>query len=243
MESYERQQHAMDMWENPGFFLSLDISGNLQQRLVEFINSQNPEYILALPHSGEHNDNPHIHAIFSSDTKLDAMRKRFKKAFPDVKGSGAYSLRLWDGRLKGAGSYLFHENTEPIINKGFKDDALKYMKEWNDHIQISKQAKKDGVDDDNAIKKGAKTHWEIIEEIRATCKKDNVINDDFQSYGMGTYEVFRDKHEVWAVMIRALEKYHVKAAEYELDRWFSTIIRMDQRAMTKVKARILEKYS
>jgi len=104
--------------------------------------------ILGVPHSGRRGDNPHYHFAFTCDYKQPALREYLKKHFSQGKGNRHLSLKKWDGDPK-ACSYMFHEGTEMIIQKGFTDDEVSTFKTINANIKeaIKKNAPAKIVED------------------------------------------------------------------------------------------------
>lgn len=90
---------------------------------------------LAVFHKGEKGDNPHFHMILTltSELQKQSLDVRFKNLF-NVKGS-QYSSKEWDGK-SGAGSYLFHEETDDVIvNKGYSQEHLDEFRRLNQEVK------------------------------------------------------------------------------------------------------------
>lgn len=84
--------------------------------------------LLCVRHLGKSRENPHYHFVFRTDYKDSALRKYLKLHFTQGKGNGHMSLKPWDGQDE-ALSYMFHEGTDPIMNKGFSQDEINGLKE------------------------------------------------------------------------------------------------------------------
>lgn len=90
---------------------------------------------LAVFHVGQSGENPHFHMILTLTTELQkqSVDVRFKNLF-NVKGS-QFSSKVWDGKA-GAGSYLFHEETDDIIfNKGYSKEHIDEFKRLNQEVK------------------------------------------------------------------------------------------------------------
>lgn len=92
--------------------------------------------MLALYHTGETKENPHIHFVIelTSEIQKQSFDIRIKKVFKIEKKS-QYSTKVWDGEHS-ACSYMFHESPHNIIcNKDFTSEELDKFKELNESIQ------------------------------------------------------------------------------------------------------------
>lgn len=198
------------------FFLRLQRLDGYLQLVQDFFLSTDYTRALVVPHEGGGKENPHWHIIFSTPTafKISTIRKRLNKVFTKGKGNGHCSLKEWDGELVGAGSYCFHENTDPVIKNGFTDDEITKMREANQVIQ--EKMKKE------------KTHMELVQIIRDKCDKEQCMSPAPLGHeGMVISYRFTNRHQVWRVMIEVLEEYKVKTSIHDLDRWYTTIMRVD----------------
>lgn len=93
---------------------------------------------LAVFHVGQSKENPHFHMILelSSELQKQSLDVRFKNLF-NVKGT-QYSSKIWDGEITkaGAGSYLFHEESDDIVfNKGFSDPQIAELRKLNEQVK------------------------------------------------------------------------------------------------------------
>lgn len=122
--------------------------------------------VLCIHHTGKRGDNPHYHFAFTCDYKKDALRKYFKKYFDLATGNRHLSLKDWDGDRK-ACSYMFHEGTEPVINKGFSEREIEDFKIINETIK-------------NEIKKNAPA--KIVEEATIYFKGKDPGHKDIFKY-------------------------------------------------------------
>jgi len=101
--------------------------------------------LLATYHEGDSKETPHIHFVIKMSSVLQAqsLQIRVKELF-EVKGK-QYAAKPWDGNLEGygAGSYLFHENTEPICKKNVSDEQLALCRQANEISQKVMAANKE----------------------------------------------------------------------------------------------------
>lgn len=128
-----------------------------KQSIIEVFNRDRFKRVLCLPHSGRKGDNAHFHLVIDSDYNQDALRKELKKYFSQGKGNQHMSIKVWDGDTK-ACSYLFKEETEPIIVKGFSDKEIYNFKKQDQFI-------KETIDAGQPKK--------VIEIIAKSCKSED----------------------------------------------------------------------
>jgi hypothetical protein len=86
---------------------------------------------------GKKQENPHFHVVCECDYNKDALRKHLKKHFPV---NLSVSIKDWDGDIK-ACSYLFHEDNDAIISKGFTDEEIHTFKLKDISIRETLQSK------------------------------------------------------------------------------------------------------
>lgn len=116
----------------------LRLNRPLNASLGDFFDKYPVRKCLVVEHKGDNLDNPHLHAVFilRSQCTRQCLAQRIKNFF-GLTGNGAYSLKTWDGKNKGAGSYMFHEGAQkPDYNNGFTDDEIQEM---IDHNAVVKQ--------------------------------------------------------------------------------------------------------
>lgn len=91
--------------------------------------------IIAFLHMGDKNENPHTHFLISLESELQkqSFDVRIKKYF-NIQKKSEYSSKVWDGGNE-AIAYMYHENTEPVINIGFEAATLHQAKEHNTIVQ------------------------------------------------------------------------------------------------------------
>lgn len=122
----------MDEPVKTGVFLRVDKDYTTPEDFKRFLLSDDYPKVLAMAHNGTNKENPHWHAIIQTELSVDTFRKRVKKEFPKLSGIKSYNLTYWDGKLVGAGSYMFHEKQEEIfLNKGYSEEELKEMRQAN----------------------------------------------------------------------------------------------------------------
>jgi len=91
--------------------------------------------LLACLHKGSSKENPHAHFVIElvSDLQKQSFDARFKNLFKPSKSTD-WSTKVWDG-ADSACSYLFHEDTTPIVNKGFTQMEIDKFIKLNQDVQ------------------------------------------------------------------------------------------------------------
>lgn len=91
--------------------------------------------VIAFLHSGSKDENPHAHFVMTLKNELQKQSYdvRVKKFFNITKKS-EYSSKVWDGGDETI-AYMFHEDTNPVINEGFSSQTLEKAKEHNKVVQ------------------------------------------------------------------------------------------------------------
>ena len=130
-------------FEHPGVFMRLNEHEGYEDQIKKFAEKEEYTHVLGAHHKGSKGENSHWHFIISTNQTIDAVRKRVKLFFNKGKGNGHCSIVAWDGKLPGAGSYLFHEEvTKIVIQKNITEDDVQVCKKHNERIQtLVKEAK------------------------------------------------------------------------------------------------------
>lgn len=153
--------------------------------------------VLCVHHTGRKGDNPHYHFCLTTDYNKQALRVYLKKHFNLATGNKHLSLKDWDGDTK-ACSYLFHEGTEPVMNRGFTQQEIDTFKTINEGIK--KEIKK------NAPAKIVEDATEYFTPIQQSRK-----------YRVSHKEIF-----IW-IMNRLRENGDWLPNKYQMDRWIARI--------------------
>lgn len=117
----------------------------LREKLL--LLSVETQLLLAVYHTGKKGEHPHTHFVCShlKEVQKQSWDIKIKKLF-SVSGH-QYSSKVWDGRLidEGAGTYLFHEDTEsPILcKKNVTDDEINAVKKLAKIVNTVVAANKD----------------------------------------------------------------------------------------------------
>ena len=121
--------------------------------------------ILSFLHKGDTKENPHCHFTIELTSVLQkqSFDARMKKLFLWEKAC-LYSSKVWDTKDE-ANSYMYHEDTEPIVNKGYTIEQVQKFKELN--ISYQKVIE---------LNKG-KASTRFASKIEAKCNDDTTKED------------------------------------------------------------------
>lgn len=113
------------------WFVRVDGNHEFLTNKLKELNWLDIKTVLAFLHMGDKQENPHCHFVMelSSELQKQSFDKRIKQLF-NIQKKSEYSSKEWDGGIE-AIAYMYHENTEPIVNKGFEPSLLAKAKEHN----------------------------------------------------------------------------------------------------------------
>lgn len=117
------------------WFVRVDGNHEYLRERFSAINWIDMTKMLVFLHEGETKENPHAHFVIelTSDLQKQSFDKRIKQHFNITKKS-EYSSKEWDQKIE-AIAYMYHENTLPLINKGYPLEILNKAKEHNEITQ------------------------------------------------------------------------------------------------------------
>lgn len=117
------------------WFVRVDGSHEFIKSKVNELRTVDLKRICVILHMGSTNEHPHAHMVIelTSELQKQSFDVRIKKIF-DVSKKTQYSSKVWDGG-KEALAYMFHENTEPVLNVGFSQQEINEAKEHNQITQ------------------------------------------------------------------------------------------------------------
>jgi len=121
--------------KSQNWFVRVDGNHEYLTTKLKEINWIDIKTILAFLHTGDSKENPHTHFVVSleSDLQKQSFDKRIKTHFNITKKT-EYSSKVWDGKNETI-AYMYHEDTEPVINKGYDASTLVQAKEHNKVVQ------------------------------------------------------------------------------------------------------------
>lgn len=171
------------------YALRIDWKDSDKDKLVEWLESNGCGSVLCVyeDHEGE---NPHVHLIIWSEKKLEALRKSFKRAFPEHVGNKGYSIKVCDDDTDAYMRYMCKgkdKNTLPRVvyrmGLDYTDDNIKRYHEqyWvnNDALMTNKRKR-------GELKLG------LIERIEKICKDEGVRKNDREGIAKIYIRLYRD---------------------------------------------------
>lgn len=134
----------------------------------------------------------------------------------------------------------FHKGQYPcVFSKNITPETIA-EKHLASYKPKASEATAKGSHTDKQLAKKGLTHWDVVEYVRDKATKEEYLGrGDF-----GTLEHmsrFKSYPEVYDILVAKLEELKIKTHQSDLERWFATIVRIDQSCQMKYK--ILEKYS
>lgn len=192
----------------------------------------------------------HIHGVFmeSSVTNTDNFKNWIKKAlavkqFP--KTDWAFSTTFKKEGIQHAITENTYEDFIVYMLKGSLTPSLTNISEqrinelrnqWVDYEHHSKLSEKRLEGE----KPSKETQFQIIKRIRERAEKtERMVNTDI---GVVYRPAFKSVDNVYKLLIEELESAGILAAEYQLDRWMCTILRVDDYYSSVIKSNICKKY-
>lgn len=153
--------------------ISIRLDGSDSTALVAWLNADGGSYLVV---SEKQEENPHFHVYLRSTRKISAVRTSFKRAFPELKGNGSFSI----SQVRDVSKYYCYmmkgESVEVMAQVVAAHGVQHTDTAWQ-------QAKHD-------------EYWEVNEEINrrrkllpvgevvlAECKQKGIRWDDVESIG------------------------------------------------------------
>ena len=122
--------------KSTSWFVRITGTHQFLEEKVKILSQQiDVKRILSVLHQGDTKENPHCHFTIELTTVLQkqSFDARMKKLFLWEKAC-LYSSKPWDDK-KEANSYMFHENTEPFVSKGYNQDEISEFRQMNISVQ------------------------------------------------------------------------------------------------------------
>lgn len=133
-------------------------------------------------------ENPHVHVYFESDKKLEALRKDFRRKFPDNTGNGGYSLKECDSDIDAYGRYMckgVDRDTQPDV---FSRHGLKYTDEWVRDMHAQYWVNNDSL---LANKRKRANLGNVVEKLELECKEKKIRWDDRKAIALEYVRVYK----------------------------------------------------
>lgn len=135
------------------------------------------------------------------------------------------------------------------IHKGCYDASALYcipvskVEEWKaawvtpsvDRNEISKKKK-----DFGEKKEKSKSHWEIMDDIWSEAEKESGIWDEFCGFTSGKQLNHKGRDTLFDIMVKHLNNNKVRTSRNELERFYVTLLRRDDRQVGLLRIQILK---
>lgn len=117
------------------WFVRVDGNHEYLTEKLKAINWLDCKKFIAFLHTGSSKENPHCHFLMelTSELQKQSFDTRVKKHF-NVTKKTEFSSKVWDGEIE-ALAYMYHEDTVPVVNKGFESADLDKAKQHNTVVQ------------------------------------------------------------------------------------------------------------
>lgn len=159
-----------DTMPQNAFALRCDYTDDDKQSLSDWLSSNADGYLVC--YEEVDGENPHIHALVYSGKNIDTLRKSFKRAFPDKKGNGAYSLKACDGDVDDYCAYICKGGSVddmPYVvfacGLDFDEGKVVEMHEryWDNNAKYQKAAK------ERSMSRGS-----MVDAVEKVCREEGV---------------------------------------------------------------------
>lgn len=175
--------------------IAIRLDGTDSASLIRFLDADGGAYIVV---SEKEQENPHFHVYLRSSRKISAIRTAFKRAFPELKGNGGFSIAQCRDVSKYHCYIMKGESCEElpqvVAAHGMQFTNLEWQKEqhaqyWSVNEEINRRRKL----------------LPVAEVVLSECKRLNVKWDDVESIGKIYIKEFvaRDK----AINIFSVKSY------------------------------------
>lgn len=156
-----------------GYALRADITDGVRDGLARWLQAIAKTYFVVREnHDGE---NPHVHAYFSSEKKLSAIRKDFQRKFPANGGNGGYSLKECDDDVEAYGRYMCKGPDKDTLPDVVCRQGLLYTDAW-----VKSMHDEYWVNNERLMKNKRKRvqMGNIVEKLELECKEAGIRFDD-----------------------------------------------------------------
>ena len=153
--------------------IAIRLDGSDSAALVQWLSSDGGSYLVV---SEKQEENPHFHVYLRSSRKISAVRTSFKRAFPELKGNGGFSI----AQVRDVSKYYCYmmkgESVEVMPTITAAHGLQHCDSEWQ-------KAKHDEYWEVNEEISRRRKLMPIGEAVLASCKQSNVKWDDVESIG------------------------------------------------------------
>lgn len=170
------------------YALRADSNEHLAANLVAWLSAVAACFFVVKEFGGANGENPHVHVYFESDKKLEALRKDFRRKFPENTGNGGYSLKECDDDIDAYGRYMCKGLDRDTLPDVVARQGLLYTDEW-----IKSQHEQYWVNNDSLMKNKRKrvALGNVVEKLELECKEKKIRWDDRKSIALEYVRMYK----------------------------------------------------
>jgi len=183
------------------YALRMDVSAaeDEKARLSEWLSANGTGFLVVFEQAA--NENDHVHVVLYTEKRLDALRKSFKRAFPEKTGNGGYSVKACDDDVDAYMRYMCkgadeHSQPEVWCRQGLEYSVEKVVSAheayWVNNAALQQNKRK-----------RVKTNT-IVEELEQHCKRKGVTKGDRVAVAREYIRIYRDAR-------KGINTFHAKA--------------------------------
>jgi len=175
----------------------------------------------------------HIHILIENpQVKKEALRRILKTCFPDLGRGDSMILELTKKtREPYKTSFLSRyilKGEDPSYNKGFTDDQINRIKlSWNTDVKSVEEKEKE------------KTHYQVCQDIYKIILESAYAQENTKVFDSTPKIV--NKYKAAVVMNIELNRARIRTSQNELERFYVTIMRMDEMASKEILTSMVDK--
>lgn len=171
------------------YALRMDVSASEEEkpRLSTWLSANASGFLVVFEQAP--NENDHIHAVLYSDKKLDALRKSFKRAFPEKAGNGGYSMKKCDDDVEAYMRYMCKGAGVDAPPEVWARQGLEYD---DQKVEAAHEAYWVNAEALRSNKRKRAKIGTIVEELEALCKQKGVRKDDKVGIAREYIRFYRD---------------------------------------------------
>lgn len=170
------------------YALRADSNEHLMANLSAWLTAIATCFFVVREFGSASSENPHVHVYFESDKKLDALRKDFRRKFPDNTGNGGYSLKECDSDIEAYGRYMckgVDRDTQPDV---FCRHGIKYTDDWIRDMHAQYWVNNDSL---MSNKRKRANLGNVVEKLELECKEKKIRWDDRKSIALEYVRLYK----------------------------------------------------
>lgn len=151
------------------FALRMDVVSENDSSDLNAWLTQNATSYFVVKEFGTPGENPHYHAVLCSSAKTASLRQSFRRAFPNHKGNGAYSLKECDEDVEGYGRYMCKGADRDSLPDVICRQGLDYTDDW-----VKSMHEQYWVNNDLLVGNRKRRAMNMVEKLESICKDKRI---------------------------------------------------------------------